>query len=258
MLLCLLWCVVHSSAECTAQFWLLWMFYMLAGCWRMPTLTLTTRAGSVRFRLPCGTAVGRHWGRSWSMKPAWCLCSCTLPRKFALQKRLDVRSVQKDSSADLIYMLIHWHMNLAYLAGSSVLFISLQTILDREKSKIVNFFKDGTSCCLPLDPAFRVKALDADVRESHRTLHPTVNLICTQFNNRSVFFFWFVTFRPARFTTPMLLLWGSHLSALTLWPSTSVSSARLVAQHSYKWILHEAHCLSFFWLLSWRGNQSSF
>lgn len=38
--------------------------------------------------------------------------------------------------------------------------------MKKEKSKINEFFKDGISCCLPLDPAVRVKALDVEVRTS--------------------------------------------------------------------------------------------
>lgn len=38
-----------------------------------------------------------------------------------------------------------------------------QTVLKKEKFKIEKFFEDGTSCCLPLDPAVRVKALDLEV-----------------------------------------------------------------------------------------------
>lgn len=37
-----------------------------------------------------------------------------------------------------------------------------KNILTKEKSKIDDFFKDGTTCCLPLDPAVRVKAVDID------------------------------------------------------------------------------------------------
>ncbi|XP_029289912.1 LOW QUALITY PROTEIN: phosphatidylinositol 4-phosphate 3-kinase C2 domain-containing subunit gamma [Cottoperca gobio] len=37
-----------------------------------------------------------------------------------------------------------------------------KNVLNKEKSKINDFFKDGISCCLPLDPAVRVKALDME------------------------------------------------------------------------------------------------
>jgi len=56
----------------------------------------------------------------------------------------------------------------------------LQNILNKEKLKIDDFFSDGISCCLPLDPAVRVKALDVDVRTLHNTLWcHHFNLICT-------------------------------------------------------------------------------
>ncbi|XP_078113391.1 phosphatidylinositol 3-kinase C2 domain-containing subunit gamma [Sander vitreus] len=37
-----------------------------------------------------------------------------------------------------------------------------KTVLNKEKWKIDEFFRDGISCCLPLDPAVHVKALDVD------------------------------------------------------------------------------------------------
>ncbi|XP_074488623.1 phosphatidylinositol 3-kinase C2 domain-containing subunit gamma [Sebastes fasciatus] len=37
-----------------------------------------------------------------------------------------------------------------------------KNVLNIEKLKIEEFFSDGVSCCLPLDPAVRVKALDVD------------------------------------------------------------------------------------------------
>ncbi|XP_029379486.1 phosphatidylinositol 4-phosphate 3-kinase C2 domain-containing subunit gamma [Echeneis naucrates] len=37
-----------------------------------------------------------------------------------------------------------------------------KNVLNKEKQKICDFFKDGISCCLPLDPAVRVKAVDLD------------------------------------------------------------------------------------------------
>lgn len=75
-----------------------------------------------------------------------------------------------------------------------ILCISLQNVLKKEKWKIDNFFQDGISCCLPLDPAVRVKALDVDVRMLHSTLHLLnhyCNLyaqICIPFR-KSVYFF---------------------------------------------------------------------
>lgn len=46
----------------------------------------------------------------------------------------------------------------------------LQTALKKAKWKIREFFEDGVSCCLPLDPAVRVKALDVEVGATHRSL----------------------------------------------------------------------------------------
>uniref|UniRef100_UPI0037E89608 phosphatidylinositol 3-kinase C2 domain-containing subunit gamma n=1 Tax=Semicossyphus pulcher TaxID=241346 RepID=UPI0037E89608 len=37
-----------------------------------------------------------------------------------------------------------------------------KNVLMKEKKKLDDFFKDGISCCLPLDPAVHVKALDVD------------------------------------------------------------------------------------------------
>uniref|UniRef100_A0A3Q3FAN9 Phosphatidylinositol-4-phosphate 3-kinase catalytic subunit type 2 gamma n=1 Tax=Labrus bergylta TaxID=56723 RepID=A0A3Q3FAN9_9LABR len=37
-----------------------------------------------------------------------------------------------------------------------------KNVLMKEKLKINDFFKDGTGCCLPLDPAVHIKALDVD------------------------------------------------------------------------------------------------
>lgn len=37
-----------------------------------------------------------------------------------------------------------------------------KTVLKKAKSKMREFFEDGVSCCLPLDPAVRVKALDVE------------------------------------------------------------------------------------------------
>uniref|UniRef100_A0A671X6F6 PI3K/PI4K catalytic domain-containing protein n=1 Tax=Sparus aurata TaxID=8175 RepID=A0A671X6F6_SPAAU len=42
-----------------------------------------------------------------------------------------------------------------------------KNVLKKEKAKITEFFKGGISCCLALDPAVRVKALDVEVRASH-------------------------------------------------------------------------------------------
>ena len=47
---------------------------------------------------------------------------------------------------------------------------SLQNVLKKEKAKITEFFRGGVSCCLALDPAVRVKALDVEVRTSHSFL----------------------------------------------------------------------------------------
>lgn len=41
--------------------------------------------------------------------------------------------------------------------------VRIQNILKREAAQIEDFFKDGFSCCLPLDPAVRVKGLDVEV-----------------------------------------------------------------------------------------------
>lgn len=41
--------------------------------------------------------------------------------------------------------------------------VHLQAVLKNTKLKIGEFFEDGVSCCLPLDPAVRVKALDVEV-----------------------------------------------------------------------------------------------
>lgn len=46
----------------------------------------------------------------------------------------------------------------------------MQNILKREASQIEDFFKDGLSCCLPLDPAVRVKGLDVEVSLSAASL----------------------------------------------------------------------------------------
>lgn len=43
-------------------------------------------------------------------------------------------------------------------------FFCLQSVLKKEKVKIENFFRDGRSCCLPLDPAARVKGVNVEVR----------------------------------------------------------------------------------------------
>lgn len=46
----------------------------------------------------------------------------------------------------------------------------IQNILKKEAAQIKDFFKDGISCCLPLDPAVRVQGLDVDVRPSAAVL----------------------------------------------------------------------------------------
>lgn len=94
--------IFFSPCQQHILFYNLLILYMLAGCWRMPTLTPTTRAGSVRSRLPCGTPAAGRWGRSWNTKPALCLCSYRWPRRFALLIRFDVRSVK------LYSFITHW------------------------------------------------------------------------------------------------------------------------------------------------------
>lgn len=42
--------------------------------------------------------------------------------------------------------------------------------MKKAKSKIKEFFEDGVSCCLPLDPAVRVKALDMEVGATQHAL----------------------------------------------------------------------------------------
>lgn len=37
--------------------------------------------------------------------------------------------------------------------------------------KINDFFKDGISCCLPVDPGVRVKALDVEVGMTRSACH---------------------------------------------------------------------------------------
>lgn len=82
-------------------------------------------------------------------------------------KRLDVRWV----NASFIIHSLTSFIVVAHLL--IVLSLCLpQTVLKREKSRIDNFFKDGISCCLPLDPAVHVKALDVEVRMSY-TAHFT-------------------------------------------------------------------------------------
>lgn len=46
----------------------------------------------------------------------------------------------------------------------------IQNILKKEAAQIEDFFKDGISCCLPLDPAVRVQGLDVGVRPSAAVL----------------------------------------------------------------------------------------
>lgn len=67
------------------------------------------------------------------------------------------RKVGKQTSHLPIYSCTH---SLAYLC------VSLQNVLKKEKLKLDDFFRDGISCRLPLDPAVCVKAVDLDVRAS--------------------------------------------------------------------------------------------
>lgn len=52
------------------------------------------------------------------------------------------------------------------------LFVSFtwQAVLKKAKWKIKEFFQDDVSCCLPLDPAIRVKALDVEVGATQQAL----------------------------------------------------------------------------------------
>lgn len=58
-----------------------------------------------------------------------------------------------------------------FLSASFLISIfHLQTVLKKAKSKMREFFEDGVSCCLPLDPAVRVKALDVEVGATQQAL----------------------------------------------------------------------------------------
>nr|XP_046249410.1 phosphatidylinositol 4-phosphate 3-kinase C2 domain-containing subunit gamma [Scatophagus argus]XP_046249411.1 phosphatidylinositol 4-phosphate 3-kinase C2 domain-containing subunit gamma [Scatophagus argus] len=56
-----------------------------------------------------------------------------------------------------------------------------QKVLKKEKSAIFHFFRDGIDCCLPLDPAIRVKALDVNACKfySSNAAPLEISLICS-------------------------------------------------------------------------------
>lgn len=66
-------------------------------------------------------------------------------------------------------------MHLLTVSLYSFFVFCIQNILKREASQIEDFFKDGISCCLALDPAVRVKGLDVEVRLSAAFLVSTMS-----------------------------------------------------------------------------------